>query len=79
MRKTFTSKYDIQGLGILRLFKLMCYSKCFPLGNFGTGAGSKCILVLSILHTFGRPVFGFFTRYEDKLYPLIQKIRKRNG
>lgn len=77
MKQLFTNNYDLNGLSILRLLKLMCYSKIFPLGNFGTGAGTKCLLVLSVLHTFGRPVFTFYTRYEDRLYPLIQKIRRR--
>lgn len=79
MKKLFTDNYDLQGLSIIRLFRLMCYAKLFPLGNFGTGAGTKCLLVLSVLHTFGRPVFSFYTRYEERLYPIIAKIRGRRG
>ncbi len=77
MKKLFTSTYDLSGLSIIRLFKFMCYSKIFPFGNFGTGAGAKCLLVLSVLHTFGGPVFTFYTRYEEKLSPLIKKIPRR--
>lgn len=79
MKKIFTRTYDLAGLSIIRLLRFMCYSKFFPLGNFGTGAGTRCLLVLSVLHTFGRPVFSFYTRFEDRLYPLIKKIRRRRG
>ncbi len=76
-KTTFTTKYDLRGLEITRLLKIMCYSKIFPVGNFGTGPGTRCVLVLTALHTFGKPVFFFFTKYEERLYPLLQKLRKR--
>lgn len=79
MKKSFTATFDVRGLEIWRLFKLMRYSNMFPLGNFGTGAGNKCLLVLSVLHTFGKPLFKIYTKYEDRLNPLILKLRRLKG
>lgn len=79
MKRIFNKSFDIEGIEHFRVMRLTMMSKIFPLGNFTTGPGGKCLLALAVLHFVGRPVFWFLTRYEERLFPIIQGIRRMRG
>lgn len=77
MKKAFNARFDITGNELSRVMKTTSVARFFPLGNFGGGPGLKCMLVLMLVHYFGRPVFWLLTKHEDKLHRVYQKIRGR--
>lgn len=79
MKRIFTKSFDLEGIEHFRVMRLTMMSKIFPLGNFTTGPGGKCLLVLAFLHYLGRPCFWIYTRYEEQLYPLLQRVKRLKG
>lgn len=77
----FTRRCDIAGNGIYRTFRQQVYARILPMGNFRGGAGLRCLLVLSVLHGIGRPVFRILIRYERQLaalYRWLQRVREKS-
>ena len=77
-RSVLTERYDLAGNGILRTFFHQVYARVVPLGNYRGGAGLRCLLVLSVLHSVGQPIFRVLIRYErhlSRLYRLLERVR----
>ncbi len=71
---------DLRNNGILRVFRHQVAAKCMPMGNYGGGAGFKCICVFIALHYFGGFVFPFLIRYERQaaaMYRVLAKLKNR--
>lgn len=71
---------DITGNPILRVFRHQLLARCLPLGNYRGGAGFRCLVIFSLLHYLGRPLFGVLIRYErqlNALYRLRERLRQR--
>ena len=66
-RVMFTDRYDVAGGGMIRLLKHLCIHKGIPLGNLFGGPGLKCVIMLSLLHYFGTPIYWMLTRLERPL------------
>jgi len=75
-RPVLTKRYDLAGNSILRLFRHQMLARCIPLGNYRGGAGFKCLVIFSVLHYVGRPLFTVLIRYERQMAALY-KIRER--
>ena len=70
-------RYDLSGNSMLRVFRQQVTAKIIPMGNYRGGAGLKCLLVFTVLHYLGRPVFFILIRFERQLSRLY-KLRERN-
>lgn len=70
---------DVTGNPILRVFRHQLLARCLPLGNYRGGAGFRCLVIFSLLHYLGRPLFGVLIRYErqlNALYRLRERLRQ---
>lgn len=78
-RSVLNKRCDITGSPILRVFRHQLLAWCLPLGNYRGGAGIRCLVIFSLLHYAGRPLFTILIRYErqlNALYRLRDKLRK---
>lgn len=76
MKRLFTTNYDIQGAESLRVSKTYFMSRFIPLGSFGTGPDLRCLLVITVLHYFSRPVFWLLVRREQTMLRIFNKFRR---
>ena len=70
---------DLEGLEISRLVKTAIFSKIIPMGNFRGGPGGRCLVVLSLLHYAGYPVYLLLARYGHRLRFLKRLAAKLKG
>lgn len=75
-KKVMNSGYDLTSSPMLRVFWHYMRSRCVPMGNLRGGAGLKCLIILSVTHYLGRPLFWCITRFEPQM-ARIYKIRER--
>ena len=54
---TFTKGYDLAGNAITRQLAHWLRMKTAIIGNFSSGPGLKCLLILWALHYLGGPIF----------------------
>ena len=73
MNSVLNKRYDLQGLEISRLARLALWSRFVPMGNFHGGPGSRCLVVLLLLHFFGYPMYMILARYGHRLR-LLRRI-----
>lgn len=76
-KKNMTNGYDITSSPIRRVFGHYLLSRIVPMGMYHGGAGLKCLLVLSMTHYLGQPIFWFVTRFEPqmaRLYRIKEKL-----
>ena len=79
MKNIFTARFDLAGSEICRITRTLALNRIIPVGNLAGGGGIRCLLVLVILHTFGRPVFELLMRQEQRahaLHMLINRLKK---
>ncbi len=79
MKNIFTARFDLAGSEIHRITRTLTLNRIIPVGNLAGGGGIRCLLVLAILHTFGRPVFELLMRQEQRahrLHMLINRLKK---
>lgn len=81
MDKKLTSKgYDLTSNPIHRVFMHYLMSRCVPMGAYQGGGGLKCLVIFTVTHYFGQPLFWFVTRFEHqmmKLYRLKERISQK--
>ena len=70
MRAVFNSRYDLHGNEIVRQVKLFVFHKVVPVGNLRGGPGLRCLVVLCLLHYFGRYLYHFQMRYGREFHAL---------
>lgn len=58
-----------------RIGRLALLWKIIPFGSYGGGPGWKCIALLYLLHTLGRPFWFVAGRHEDRLHALYNRLR----
>ena len=75
-KKNMTNGYDVASSPIHRVFGHYLLSRIVPMGMYRGGAGLKCLLVLSMTHYLGRPIFWFVTRFEPQMARLY-RIKER--
>jgi hypothetical protein len=76
MNKILNKNYDLQGLEISRLAKITLIGKILPLGNLRGGPGIRHLLILSLLHHYGYPMYLFLARYGQRL-TILRRIAAR--
>lgn len=80
MKPVFTSRFDLDGNELSRLLKVALFGKIVPVGNLRGGPGARCLVVLSLLHYLGYPLYLVNARYGHRLSRvkrLAQKLRIR--
>lgn len=77
-RPLLSSLYDLTGNSILRVFRQQVTAKFIPMGNYRGGAGLKCLLVFSVLHYLGKPIFLVLIRFERQLSWLYRLREPKN-
>ncbi len=69
--------YDLTSSPMLRVLKHYLLGRLIPMGFYHGGGGLKCLLILTVTHSLGRPIFWFVTRFElqmARLYTLRGRI-----
>lgn len=72
----FNRRYDISNNGILRLIKHLIINRFSLVGNIFGNPGVKYLLVLVVLHYFGRPLYWFASRWERPFRFLLSRLRR---
>ena len=72
MSKVLKKNYDLQGLEIHRIIKVTVLGRILPIGNLPTGPGARFLIVLSLLHHFGYPIYMLLARFGHLIKPLRQ-------
>ena len=70
---------DLTGVEFPRVARLLMFNRIIPLGNLGGGGGVRCLVVLAVLHLFGRPLFTLLIRYEQRLHSLYMFLKKQKN
>ena len=71
--------FDLTGNSVLRVCRLQLLARLIPMGNYRGGASFRCLLVLTVLHYLGGPVFQVLIRFERQLAGLYRlRDRMRN-
>ncbi len=76
MSKVLKENYDLQGLEISRIIKIVLIGKILPVGNLSTGPGTRYLIILGLLHCFGYPVYLLLARFGHRLN-ILRKISAR--
>ena len=79
-QRVLNRRYDLTGNSIFRVFRYQLLAKFIPMGNYRGGPGLKCMLVLGVVHYFGKPLFGLLARYERQaqvLYKFRERVRNK--
>jgi hypothetical protein len=77
MKKITTDRFDIEAGEISRIGRLALLWKMIPYGSYGGGPGWRCVVILYLLHTSGRPFWFVAARFEDRLTALYRRVRGR--
>lgn len=72
----FNQRYELAGSGMLRLIKHLILHRFIPLGNLFGGPGAKCLVMLSLLHYFGGPIYWILINWERPLRFLYNRVKK---
>lgn len=72
MSKVLKKNYDLQGLEIFRIVKITLIGKILPMGNLSTGPGTRFLIILSMLHYFGYPLYLLLARFGHRVRVLRQ-------
>ena len=76
-KKIMNNGYDLTSSPIGRVFSHYLLSRIIPMGMYRGGGGLKCLLIFSVTHYFGKPIFWFVTRFEPymaRLYRLKERF-----
>ncbi len=76
-KRIMTKGFDTSSSPMHRILRHYIRSRFVPMGFYHGGAGLKCLLILSVTHYLGRPIFWFITRFESqvrRIYILRTKI-----
>ena len=80
MQKITNKRFEAGRGDILRQGRLALLDRFIPLGNLGGGPGWRCLLVMTVLHYAGRPLFVLLIRYENQLTGLYRRLQEfRSG
>lgn len=79
MNTVHNRRYDLSGTEISRLIKIAIFSKILPMGNFRGGPGGRCLVILSLLHYCGYPVYRILAQYGHRLRFLKRILMKLKG
>ena len=74
-----TNSFDLNGVEIQRVVRLLMLNRLIPLGNLAGSGGLRCLFTLAVLHTVGRLVFRVMIRYEQQIhsfYMILKRIKK---
>lgn len=76
MSKVLKKNYDLQGIEIHRIVKLALIGRILPIGNLSTGPGARFLIILSVLHHFGYPIYMVLARFGRRV-KLLRQISAR--
>lgn len=67
MKPVFTRRFDLEGNELSRMLKIAMFGKIIPIGNLRGGPGARCLVVLTLLHYLGHPLYWLQARYGHRL------------
>lgn len=76
-KKIMSDGFDLNSSPVHRVFRHYLLSKFVPMGAYQDNAGLKCLLIFSVTHYLGKPIFWFVTRFEPqmaRLYRIKEKL-----
>lgn len=77
-----TKRFDLAGNTVPRVFRHQVLARLIPMGNYRGGAGFRCLLVFTVLHYLGGPLFRVLIRFERELaglYKLKERLQKKGS
>jgi hypothetical protein len=77
-KKIMNDGFDLTSNPTGRVFSHYLLSRFIPMGVYQGGAGLKCLLIFTVTHYFGRPIFWFVARFEPqmaRLYRLKERLK----
>lgn len=72
-----SKRYDVTGCDIFRVTKHFFISKLGPYDNFAGGPGRKCLVVLLLMHVFGRVISWSLIESEHRVIRVASAIQNR--
>ena len=76
-QRVIGTDYDLGDGELCRITRIAALNKCIPLGNLGGGPGVRCLLILCIVHKFGRLLYRIMMPQEDRITRLYARLRGR--
>lgn len=79
-KRVLSGRCDVTGNALPRLIRHQLTARFIPLGNYRGGAGLRCLVILAVLHSIGRPLFRVLVRFERQLaalYGIRERMRGR--
>ncbi len=76
MRRVLDRNYQLGGNELPRLLRTTLLSRLIPCGNWRGGPGMRCLAVLLLLHSGGRPLYLMIAHYGERLRPLRQRLAR---
>lgn len=80
MKTVLNKRFELQGNSHFRLLRLAIFQRIIPIGNLRGGPGVRCLVILTILHYLGYPLYALNFRYGHRLgrlKALLNKFRQR--
>lgn len=71
----FNSRFDITGVGILRLVKQLVTNKFLMVGSLFGNPGVKYLVMMVLLHYCGGAIYWALVKWERPLRFLINRLR----
>lgn len=65
-----TKRFDLAGSEISRVIRILMFNRLIPVGNLAGGGGIRCLMIIAILHTLGRPIFWLLIKQEQRFHAL---------
>lgn len=78
MRKITTTGFDLDGNRVDRVAATAFIGKYIPLGNLAGGPGIRCLMVLTLLHNLGYPLYYVVARYGERLR-FVKRVLRIGG
>ncbi len=70
MKSIINRYFELQGNSHWRLLRMAAFARIIPIGNLAGGPGIRCLVILTVLHYLGYPLYVFAGRYGNRLKAL---------
>lgn len=77
-RPITTAQFDLSNGEITRIGRLYLLNRFIPLGNLAGCTRMRQLLILWVVHRFGRWLFRLAIPHEDRLTRLYRRLRPQN-
>ncbi len=78
-RPITNAQFDLSNGEITRIGRLYLLNRLIPLGNLAGFTTMRQLLILTIIHRFGRLLFRLVIPHEDRLTRLYRRLGKKDA